>query len=307
MASMRLFTSRIALKTPPHFNFWRAVYSHGWCALPPFRVDKENDTFSRLLELKDGSLAHCALSDAADALSVSIQSEKRVSHADKEEIRTQLSECFRMEEDLSGFYREAKLYPRYRWIPAVGAGRLLRAPTVFEDAVKMICTTNCSWSLTEVMIKNLTLLVGKKFVDEVGSFPNANAIAGLSESFVRKHIRAGYRSPYLVELAERVAAGKLDAESWRTSELPTNELFKQVRSVKGIGEYAAGNLLKLLGRYDYLGLDSWVRAKFYELHKNGRRVSDKTIEKHYAPFGKWRGLFFWLEMTRDWYSHKFPF
>lgn len=304
---MKAFTSRIALNIPPHFNFWRTVYSHGWCALPPFRVDKENHTFSRLLELKDGSLTYCTLSDDADTLSVSIQSEKKISQANKGAIRAQLSECLRMEEDLSEFYREAKLYPQYRWIPAVGAGRLLRAPTVFEDVVKMICTTNCSWSLTEVMIENLTLLVGKIFVEGVGSFPSAGEIAGLSESFVRKHIRAGYRSPYLIELAERVASGKLDIEAWRTSELPTNELFKQVRSVKGIGEYAAGNLLKLLGRYDYLGLDSWVRAKFYELHKNGRRVSDKTIETHYAQLGKWRGLFFWLEMTRDWYSHKFPF
>ena len=302
-----MFKSHITLKTPPHFSFWRTVYSHGWCALAPFRVNKENQTFSRLLALKDGSLASCTLSDDAAVVSVSIQSEKKVSLTEQAEMRSQLSECFRLAEDLSAFYREAKLYPHYRWIPASGAGRMLRAPTVFEDIVKMICTTNCSWSLTEVMIENLTALVGKKFGDGVSSFPSADAIAGLSESFVRKHIRAGYRSPYLIELAERVAGGKLDIESWRTSELPTDELFKQVQSVKGVGEYAAGNLLKLLGRYDYLGLDSWVRARFFELHKKGRHVSDRTIEKHYAQFGKWRGLFFWLEMTRHWLDHKFPF
>ena len=89
--------------------------------------------------------------------------------------------------------------------------------------------------------------------------------------------------------------------------LPTEELFKQVRSVKGMGNYAAGNIMKLLGRYDYLGLDSWVRAQFYKLHKNGRRIGDKTIERHYDRFGKWRGLFFWLEMTKNWYDKKFPF
>lgn len=212
-----------------------------------------------------------------------------------------------MEEDLDEFYTEAKRYSHYRWIPSIGAGRLLRAPTVFEDVVKMMCTTNCSWSLTEIMINNLTTFLGKKFRADAYAFPTPTALAGVSERFVRKNIRAGYRSPYLIEFAERVASGKLDLESWRTSTLTTVELFKEVRSVKGIGEYAAGNLLRLLGRYDYLALDSWVRGKYFELHKNGRRVGDRTIEKHYADFGKWRGLFFWLEMTKYWYEQQFPF
>jgi hypothetical protein len=43
---------------------------------------------------------------------------------------------FRLDEDLSGFYelvREDEL----AWY-ALGAGRMLRAPTVFEDVVKTI-------------------------------------------------------------------------------------------------------------------------------------------------------------------------
>jgi 3-methyladenine DNA glycosylase/8-oxoguanine DNA glycosylase len=178
---------------------------------------------------------------------------------------------------------------------------------VFEDVIKMICTTNCSWSLTETMIGNLTSLLGKNLGNGHCAFPNPGSIAGVSESFLRKKIRAGYRSPFLLELATDVAAGKLDLEAWRSSEVTTEELFKQVKSVKGMGDYAAGNILKLLGRYDYLGLDSWVRGKYYELHTRGRKVRDSTIEKRYRVFGKWRGLFFWLEMTRHWYNHKFPF
>jgi 3-methyladenine DNA glycosylase/8-oxoguanine DNA glycosylase len=132
-------------------------------------------------------------------------------------------------------------------------------------------------------------------------------MAGVTEKYLRTHVRAGYRSPYLLELATRVAGGDLKIERWRSSSLPSEELFNEVKTVKGMGNYAAGNILKLLGRYDYLGLDSWVRAKFYELHKRGRRVSDSAIEKHYASLGKWKGLFFWLEMTRQWYDQKFPF
>ena len=184
---------------------------------------------------------------------------------------------------------------------------MLRSPSVFEDVVKMICTTNCTWALTEIMVNNLVDKLGETFDDSHKSFPSPEALAGTSEKFLRKDIKAGYRSPFLLEFAEKVASGKLDIECLRSSDLSTEELFKELRSIKGVGVYSAGNLLKLLGRYDYLGLDSWSRGKYYELYHQGRAVSDRTIERRYKQLGKWRGLFFWLEMTKHWYDHEFPF
>ena len=225
----------------------------------------------------------------------------------RREVGTILSACFRLDDDLTPFYRAAASHPRYRWIPKLGAGRMLRAPSVFEDAVKMILTTNCNWSLTKSMTLNLTKALGRSPDGALYSFPTPADLAGQSESFMRTQIRTGYRSPYLLEFAERVASGTLDIESWRSTSKPTDELFKEMKSVKGMGDYAVGNLLKLIGRYDYLGLDSWVRAQYAELHHGGRRVSDRTIERAYARYGEWRGLLFWLEMTREWYTEKFPF
>jgi hypothetical protein len=77
--------------------------------------------------------------------------------------------------------------------------------------------------------------------------------------------------------------------------------------VKGVGPYAAGNILKLLGHYDRLGIDSWCRKQFFEIHRNGRKTTDRVIERHYQPYGKWRGLFFWLDLTKPWYDKEFPF
>jgi N-glycosylase/DNA lyase len=210
-------------------------------------------------------------------------------------------------EDFTDFYRETRHYPKYRWIAKAIAGRLLRSPSVFEDIVKMICTTNCSWSMTEIMVTNLVEKLGTTFDDSNKSFPSPEALAGSSEGFLRKHIKAGYRSPFLLEFAEKVANGKFDIECWRSSELSTEALFQELRSIKGVGVYSAGNILKLLGRYDYLGLDSWVRAKYYEMYHQGRTVSDRTIERRYKQFGKWRGLFFWLEMTKHWLKQDIPF
>lgn len=297
-----MIQTRFTIPLPPGFRFWRTVYSHGWCSLPPFVVQKETRTLARLFELQDGSLVHGLISTIGSSLRVDATSSRRLTTGRRQEVKRQIIECLRMDEDLGDFYSAARQYPHYRWIPRTGAGRLLRSPTVFEDVVKMICTTNCSWSLTEIMVRNLTGYLGSPFRDGMNSFPTPAALAGVTESFIRSKIKAGYRSPFLLELSDRVAAGKLDIESWRRSKDPTEELFRQVRSVKGMGEYAAGNILKLLGRYDYLGLDSWVRGRYYELHRNGRKVSDKTIERHYRPYGPWRGLFLWLEVTRDWHE-----
>ncbi len=302
-----MIAGRMRIATPPLFNFWRTVYSHGWCSLPPFRVDKEDNSLKRLVGLRDGTPVLCTLREGKGEVLVSLKSQSVLSPGQKAETRSILAACLRLNEDLSEFYRLAARRRGCRWIPKVGAGRLLRSPTVFEDVVKMICTTNCSWSLTEVMVGNFTSRLGKNFSDGLFTFPSPQEIADTSDSFLRKNIRTGYRSPYLLEFATAVAEGRLDVESWRSSSLTTGELFEHVKTVKGMGDYAAGNILKLLGRYDYLGLDSWVRGKYYELHTRGRKVKDATIGKHYAPLGQWRGLFFWLEMTRYWYDHKFPF
>jgi 3-methyladenine DNA glycosylase/8-oxoguanine DNA glycosylase len=271
-------------------------------------VDKEQQALNRIFVLNSGVLVHCRIKDQKNSsIKIQVSTSQKLASAQYSEIKHQIAACLRLSEDFTGFYYKTRQYPRYRWIATMRAGRMLRAPSVFEDIVKMICTTNCSWSLTEIMVENLVGELGRRFDESLRSFPSPEALAGATEHFLRKNIRAGYRSPFLLKFAKNVASGKLDVERWRSSELPTNELFQELRSIKGVGEYAAGNILKLLGRYDYLGLDSWVRGQYYELYHTGRRVNDQTIERRYKPYGTWRGLFFWMEMTKHWYNQKFPF
>lgn len=295
----------ISIESPTAFNFWRTAYSHGWCDLPPFSYAPETRHISRVLLLSDGSIVSTQLTGIRGGIRVTAKSVRPLSTSRKGDSISQLRTCLRLDEDLSEFHRSARKHPEYKWIATTGSGRMLRSPTVFEDVVKMICTTNCTWALTKMMVTNLVAHFGERFDATLHAFPTPAAIAASSESYLRKEVKTGYRSPYLHELAERVASGKLDIEAWRSSPLCTDELFKQMRDVKGIGPYAAGNLMRLVGHYDYLGLDSWVRAQYYRLHRKGRNVKDSTIEKHYTRYGKWRGLFFWLEMTRYWHDEKF--
>jgi hypothetical protein len=80
----------------------------------------------------------------------------------------------------------------------------------------------------------------------------------------------------------------------------TDDLLKEIKNVKGVGNYAAENLLKLIGRYDGLALDSWTRAQFAKSRNKGRTASDKKILRFYSRFNSWRGLALWCDMTRHW-------
>ena len=61
------------------------------------------------------------------------------------ELAGTIRHMLRMDDDLSPFYARGAEDPELAWA-AEGAGRMLRSPTVFEDVVKTICTTNCTWT-----------------------------------------------------------------------------------------------------------------------------------------------------------------
>lgn len=288
----------LTLKTPPDFNFQRTVLSHGWCALPPFELDKERWVLTRVLDCSQTLPLTVKVSARKNALR--IVTSRRVSVRAVANIIRDVRHMLRLDDDLLDFYRAMSADPDFEWIAKEGAGRLLRSPTVFEDLVKMICTTNCSWALTVKMVNGLVNELGRESDDGRKSFPSAGVMADASAAFYRDKVRAGYRAPYLKELAQRVASGEMDVESWLTSNAPLADLMKAMKSVKGVGNYAAENLLKLIGRYDGLALDSWTRAQFAHKHNHGRGASDKKILRFYSRFNSWRGLALWCDMTRHW-------
>ncbi|HEV8593171.1 MAG TPA: hypothetical protein VGQ55_13780 [Pyrinomonadaceae bacterium] len=290
----------IYLEIPANFSFRHTVYSHGWSDLLPFELDEENWTLSYVFNHGKGRPVMATISESG-------KRELRIDHSakiDEKKLLADIAHILRLDDDLNGFYALTDAEPRLAWVANSNAGRLVRSPTVFEDLIKSLCTTNCSWALTKNMVRNFVGLLGEKAAGDKRSFPTAAALASVSESFYRDEIRAGYRSPYFVELAEAVASGKIDPESWLHSDLPTPELKKQIKNVKGIGDYAAENLLKLIGRYDGLALDSWLRAEFYKKHNKEKKCADKKIEKFYKKFGDWKGLAIWCDMTERWFDER---
>ncbi len=291
----------ISLETPANFSFKYTVGSHGWSDLPPFVLDEETGHLSYVFtDGKSGNSVSARISDGGGKLDIEIPQ----ADFDRDKLIADVRHIFRLDDDLNDFYTAIANSNGLAWVANANAGRLLRSATVFEDLVKTLCTTNCSWALTRKMTLNLVEKIGLPAADGKKAFPTPEALGKVSEDFFRSEIRAGYRSPFFVELAESVAGSRLDPESWLRSELPTAELKKEIKSIKGIGDYAAENLLKLLGRYDGLALDSWLRGQFYKKHNREKVCADKKIEKHYRKFGVWQGLAMWCDMTEKWFDEK---
>ena len=289
----------LKIPTPRNFSFRRTVASHGWYQLPPFALDTEKWQLTRVIDLGAKPPATVFVTERKNH--VRVTTSVTLTKADIAIVLRDVRHILRLDDDLRDFYMTTDGDPEFAWIGQQGAGRMLRSPTVFEDLVKMICTTNCSWALTLKMANGLVNNLGRETNDGRRSFPTAEVMASMPLKFFVDEVRAGYRASYLKELAERVAAGELKVEEWLKSDLPTPQLIKEMKRVKGVGDYAAENLLKLLGRYDGLALDSWTRAKFYEIRNNGRKANDKKIARYYSRFDKWRGLALWCDVTRDWF------
>ncbi len=310
------------LRLPP-MDLGLVVRSHGWYDLPPFAWDEKEKTLgliflvgecpvrvivgertsglvatARALSSKGELRGGASCRAAAAGVPSSPFKENLSSDISSRAVGRVLERVLDLKADLSSFHSLCAGDPRFAWVARRGAGRILRAPTLFEDAVKVLATTNCTWGLTKVMVTNLI----ERF-DRGGAFPDAPFVAGMTARTLAA-AKWGYRAPYLASFARRVASGKLELTRWEDPERPDEEVEEEIRAEKGFGPYAADTLGRLLGRHRKLGLDAWSRKKVATLRFRGRAVKDARVARVYASFGPHAGLAFWLDMTRDWHEEK---
>jgi 3-methyladenine DNA glycosylase/8-oxoguanine DNA glycosylase len=298
---------RLALRTPggEPVDLWRTLISHGFAGLAPTALDEEARTLSLTVRMPRGRPRRIRISEGGPEHARFDVLGPKPGPGVLRAARDAAAHVLRLDQDLSPFYLQAREDPDLAWAVA-GAGRMLRSPTVFEDVVKTICTTNCAWGATVRMVNALVTDLGDAAIGGDGplsnAFPTPTAMAAAPESFYRDVVRAGYRGPYLIALARSVADGSLDLESWATATpdvLPDAELEAALLAIPGVGPYAAAHIMMTLGRHSRLILDSWTRPTYARL--GGRRtVTDRQIERRFRRYGDFAGLAFWLFVTRDW-------
>lgn len=298
-------TVDLALRGPAGepVDLWRTLSSHGLTSLPPMSLDTAARSLTMTLALpgKQARTVRITPTEPGGARVTLVG--PRVRTVEPAQVLAEVHHVLRLDEDLSGFYALVAADPDLSWATA-GAGRLVRAPSVFEDVVKTLCTTNCSWAATRRMIGALVEHLGRTApgAPSAGAagraFPTPEAMAGAGDDFYREVVRAGYRGRYLAALAASVADGHVDLESL-AGEGDDDEVAALLQTLPGIGPYATAHIMLLVGRYSRLVLDSWTRPKYARLV--GRpHVPDAAIVRRFGRYGPWAGLAFWLFLTADW-------
>ena len=285
-------------------DFARTIVSHGVAELPPNRLDLDARTLETTLAVPGGART-VRVTHGDGSIRVELRA-GRVGRAQVDALSGAIRHIFRLDEDLSPFYELIRRDAELDWC-AVGAGRMLRGPTVFEDVVKTICTTNTAWSGTRKMTAALVANLGVEAPGGARAFPTPEAMAGVGDDFYRDVVRAGYRGPYLHTLASDVAEGRVDLEALDDPDLPDGEAAARLLALPGVGPYAAAHImLTSLGRYSRLVLDSWTRPTYRKLSGARGVLKDVTIERRFKPYGDWAGLAFWLYLTRGWVDDGLP-
>ena len=175
---------------------------------------------------------------------------------------------------------------------------MLRSPTVFEDVIKTVCTTNCAWSATVRMTTALVERPGRALGGARASLPAARGDGGGGRRVLPRRRARGLSGRLSPIIAAAVAAGELDLEQLLDPELDDRRRRPPARA-PGLGPYAAAHVMMLLGRYSSLVLDSWTRPKYARL-VGKKKVADATIVRRFRRYGPHAGLAFWLFLTRDW-------
>jgi 3-methyladenine DNA glycosylase/8-oxoguanine DNA glycosylase len=285
-------------------DFLRTIVSHGVAELPPNRLDLQSRALETTLPVPRGARTLRMTRANCDATIEVVAG--GVTDTIKASLAKTVSHMFRLDDDLSPFYELCREDDELGWC-ADGAGRMLRSPTVFEDVVKTICTTNTAWSGTRKMSAALVDSLGIEAPGGARTFPTPEAMAAVDEEFYREVVRAGYRSTYLKQLAGDVASGQVDLEALDDPELPDEEVGARLLALPGVGPYAAAHvMLTSLGRYSRLVLDSWTRPTYRKLSGARRAIKDTTIERRFRRYGDWAGLAFWLYLTRGWVEDGLP-
>ena len=91
-----------------------------------------------------------------------------------------------------------------------------------------------------------------------GCFPTPEQLVGFGVGRLRDDARAGYRADYLHDFAERICRQEIDPESWLNSP-DRKEVEQEIRSIRGVGIYAANHIMMLLSQYDKIPIDSEIR------------------------------------------------
>ncbi|MEM9372966.1 MAG: hypothetical protein AAGA55_04920 [Planctomycetota bacterium] len=293
----------LTIPAPSDYDLARDYCSYGYFLLEPNDWDPVAHTVSRVLGLPDGPAG--AVIDQRRSGDLRARFDRRLTRKEQTVARSQLARMLGADVPASEIRAFHKMDPRWK---KSGRGRLCRSPTLFEDIIKTVTSCNVAWPSTITMNRRLCEVMGNKSTSGGFSFPTPRRLARAKPLTLRSRCRVGYRDTRIVELSKIFVRGEID-EAWLADPATSgDDVFVFLKSLPGIGPYAAGNIMQLLGRYDRLAIDteSFRHARVV-LGMDGTDAQlTKQLTAHYDAFGRHRFRSYWFELWDFYQSKKGP-
>ena len=303
--------TRLTIRPPADFDLARDVCSYGYFLLAPIHWDPETRSLFRVLTLygDQGKPAPttCRISQTKSTKipALTARFDRALTRAEQALAHAQITRMLSLgttEAETRDFHKTDR-----RWKKS-GRARLFRSPTLFEDIIKTVTSCNVAWPSTITMNARLCEVLGGRSSAGGHAFPTPAKLARTRAPTLRSRCRVGYRDQRIIDLAKLYKNGTID-EAWLASpDTPDDDAFKFLLTLPGVGPYAAGNIMQLLGRYSRLALDT-------ESVRHGKSVlgytgTDRAILKqlvaHYEPFGDHKFRSYWFELWDFYESKKGP-
>ena len=276
------------LPTPKYYNLKTTCHIHGWKNLAPFSWHATTQTLHFALMALDEAV-DVSVKQVKNELVVEVTSRLKLKAGQKEFIHQAVTRALDLATETTGLYKISQsINPEYAFLVRRGAGRLLRAPSLWEDAAKTLFTTNCSWGLTKIMCNAACSPVFSQSTQQGAfPFPSAEKVARAGLVKLKEKMRVGYRAPYIKKLAQVLSK---DAGAVNFDALTEHELREYFSRIQGFGPYATNHMLILCGFYNQVPVDSVVRA-YIQAHYATDDYAD-FIASHYGPWGEyqWWGM-----------------
>ena len=149
---------------------------------------------------------------------------------------------------------------------AAGGIRILRQDP-WEALCSFIFSSNNNIPRITGMIRRFCRLFGQELEAGAHGFPPPDQIAGLSPEALAP-VRAGFRAKYVLDAAQKAAAGGLDLQ--KIAALPLDEARRLLMTIKGVGPKVADCVL-LFGyhRLEALPKDVWINRALAAAYPGG--------------------------------------
>jgi 3-methyladenine DNA glycosylase/8-oxoguanine DNA glycosylase len=147
---------------------------------------------------------------------------------------------------------------------------------------EMLLNAVLSQNTTGIFYVTMTQLIAKKFGQKLTLdndisyvYPSIKGNLEIQSIEELSTCKIGYRTKFIPHLASFLIKAPKTFEN-----IPNEELLKELKGIKGIGDYSARSfLIYHLKRFDIVFLDSWVKSTFHSIFNLRKSISIRKFEE----------------------------